>query len=349
MTEVTLIGALAEPQMRAIWGTMGRPAMVEGRLTGGAMAGIDPDDWPILSEGQGEIAGWTVPEASITRYREAIGLDPVEWRGRRILGAVTGQPAMQDWTPRPDAIALAAEIARDMLRRPAPLRRIAPVSDARLRAATETTISTLLPPPGRDRVKIEAWSEPYGNFFAVEDWGLRHRLHDGGWSERMDRAVFVSGDASLLLPWDPVRDRVMLIDQFRVGPLTRGDRQCWMLEPIAGRVDALESPEQAARREAVEEAGIEVGRIFALPHFYSSPGGTSEVMYGFVGIADLPDGAERRGGLAEEGEDIRSHILTRAELMQMVETGIIVCGPLVTLALWLDRMASRWRDQIRES
>lgn len=348
MTHVTLIGPLATTEMRQISGP-GQETRLSGRLTGGELAGIEPDQWPVLSEGQGALTGWTVPEQAIRHYAAALNLTPMDWQGQRVLGAVPGQGGTTEWAQTPQAQTLAAEIARDIMRRPqghARLTRLSPIADARLRAATEARPDDLLPPPERNRVEIEKWSEPYADFFAIEDWRLRHRLHKGGWSDWLDRAVFVSADAALLLPWDPHRDRVMLIDQFRVGPFARGDKQCWMLEPIAGRVDALETPEEAARREAQEEAGLEIGRIFALPQFYSSPGGTSEMMFGFVGIADLPDSAARDGGLEDEGEDIRSHLLDRAELMDMVEAGRIPCGPLVTLALWLDRMAPRWQAEI---
>src|SRR5690606_30651548 len=146
---------------------------------------------------------------------------------------------------------------------------------------------------------------------------LRHRLNHGGWSAPLLRAVFMSGDAAVVLPWDPVRDRVMLIDQVRAGPVARGDGAAWLYEAVAGRVDAGETPEAAALREAVEEAGLTIDRLIAGPHHYPSPGAVAEFLYLYVGIADLPDGIEGVGGLASEAEDIRSHLMPRSELTRM--------------------------------
>lgn len=179
--------------------------------------------------------------------------------------------------------------------------------------------------------------EPYAGFFAVEEYDLSFRRFDGRMSGQVTRAVFISGDAAVVLPYDPVRDRVLLIEQWRAGPHARGDRESWLIETVAGRIDGGETPEEAARREAREEAGLTLAELLPAGSYYPSPAAKGEYIYGFVGIADLPDGSTGTGGLDSEGEDIRTHLVAFDDLMALVESGEIDNGPLLVLAYWLER------------
>ncbi|WP_415182671.1 NUDIX domain-containing protein [Phaeovulum sp.] len=213
---------------------------------------------------------------------------------------------------------------------------------SRLRARAEKPARLRRRAAPRD-VTVQRTEPAYAHFFTVEEYDLSHRLFAGGYSPVLDRAAFVSCDASVVLPYDPVRDRVLVIEQFRVGAFARGDLNPWLIEPIAGRVDPLETPEAAARREAVEEAGLTVGRMYAAPSFYPSPGAKSEYIYCFIALADLPDSAAKPGGLADEGEDIRSHLISFEALMDLVTSGEADNGPLLVLALWLARKRAELR------
>lgn len=102
--------------------------------------------------------------------------------------------------------------------------------------------STLRRRAGPEDVQVQTRTEPYAGFFAVEVQDLRFRRFDGTVSAPVNRAGFVSGDAVTVMPYDPVRDRVLLIEQFRFGPHLRGDVNPWQLEVIAGRIDAGETP-----------------------------------------------------------------------------------------------------------
>jgi nudix-type nucleoside diphosphatase (YffH/AdpP family) len=186
---------------------------------------------------------------------------------------------------------------------------------------------------------------PYSHYFAVEEHDLQFRRFDGGMSPPLDRAVFISGDAAVVLPYDPVRDRVLLIEQFRVGPYARGDVSPWLLEAVAGRIDGGETPQEAARREAEEEAGLKLRDLIAGPRYYPSPAAKAEYIYSFVGIADLPDGTEGIGGLATEAEDIRSHLIGFEALMRLIGSGEIDNAPLMLIALWLERLRPDLRSQ----
>lgn len=196
---------------------------------------------------------------------------------------------------------------------------------------------------GPQDVAVEAQRRPYVDFFALEEYDLRFRRYDGSMSECVTRAVFMATDAVIVLPYDPVRDRVLLIEQFRMGPQARGDAKPWQLEPIAGRVDAGETPETTAHREAAEEAGITLRSLHDVAHCYASPGCSTEFYDIYVGIADLPDGVVGVSGLASEQEDIRSYLFSFDALMALVDDMQAVNAPLVLAALWLARHRERLR------
>ena len=196
---------------------------------------------------------------------------------------------------------------------------------------------------GPQDVAVLAQREPYARFFAVEEYDLRFRRFDGTLSREVLRAAFISADAVTVLPYDPLRDRVLLIEQFRVGPFARGDRQPWQVEVIAGRIDAGESPEAAARREAVEEAGLHLGALLPVASYYPSTAAVSEYLYSYVGLCDLPDGVAGVFGVAHEAEDIRGHLISFDALMALLSSGEVANAPLILTALWLQRERPRLR------
>jgi nudix-type nucleoside diphosphatase (YffH/AdpP family) len=197
---------------------------------------------------------------------------------------------------------------------------------------------------GLDDVIENHWAQVYANYFSVEEYDLRFRRFDGTMSQSVNRAIFLSGDASVVLPYDPVRDRVLVIEQFRMGPYGRGDLHPWLLEAIAGRVDGGETPETAAYREAREEAGLNLCDLIPVAHYYPSPAAKSEYLYTYLGLADLPDGAAGLGGLATEVEDIRAHLLSFDTLIALVDSSEIDNAPLIILANWLARNRARLRS-----
>ncbi|SFI75084.1 NUDIX domain-containing protein [Celeribacter neptunius] len=206
----------------------------------------------------------------------------------------------------------------------------------RPRGAGRTTLS-------REDVTLLRQDIPYSHFFAVDDSHLKHRRFGGGETDVMTRAGFLMADAVTVLPYDPLRDRVLVIEQFRFGPYARGDLFPWMVEPIAGRVDAGEGPEATARREAVEEAGVTLGALHKVAEYYPSAGAMTEYITSYVGIADLPQGLEGIGGLDHEHEDIASTLMSYERLMEMCDAGQLDVGPLYMSAFWL----ARHRDKIR--
>ena len=197
---------------------------------------------------------------------------------------------------------------------------------------------------GPGDVAVGAARQPYACFFAVEEYDLAFRRFDGTMSPQVTRAVFISGDAVTVLPYDPVRDRVLVIEQFRAGPYARGDGQPWLIEAIAGRIDPGEGPEDCARREAVEEAGLALEALLPVAQYYPSPGGVSEYLYSYVALVDLPDAAAGVFGVEGEAEDIRGHLIGFDDLMALVGSGEVANAPLILTALWLQRERARLRD-----
>lgn len=184
----------------------------------------------------------------------------------------------------------------------------------------------------------------YTGFFAVDEVSLRHTRFDGSLSPLLHRSYFIGGDAALVLPYDPLRDRVMLVEQLRMGPFGRGDTEVWHLEPIAGRIDPGETAEQTARREAVEEAGLHLDRLETVARGYPSPGDSTGYFNIFVGLADLPDSAAGLGGLATESEDIRTRLISFDDFLAMAEACTLANTPVALLAYWLAHHRSRLRS-----
>ncbi|QUJ77695.1 NUDIX domain-containing protein [Sulfitobacter albidus] len=196
----------------------------------------------------------------------------------------------------------------------------------------------------KGRVDVADSRRPYLGFFGVEEADLRHSLFGGGMSAQVERSWLVGADAAIVLPYDPARDRVMVVEQMRVGPLGRGDAELWQLEPIAGRIDPGETPQEAAHREAQEEAGLSLRALEPVAECYASPGTTTDFFHIFVGLADLPDDATGIGGHLAEQEDIRSHIMGFPDFLAMAERRATANAPLTLLAYWLAHHRTRLRS-----
>lgn len=115
----------------------------------------------------------------------------------------------------------------------------------------------------------------YQGFFRLEKYRLRHTLFQGGWSKEIVRELFRRGDCVAVLLYDPIRDEVVLIEQFRIGAILR-KKQAWLTEIVAGAVEPGENAEQVAIREAEEEAGCQIQELRLIREFYTTPGGASE-------------------------------------------------------------------------
>ena len=190
------------------------------------------------------------------------------------------------------------------------------------------------------RIEIQRKVRTYTGYFGVDEVDLRHERFDGTLSPLVERSYFISGDAALVLPYDPVRDCVLVVEQMRMGPLGRGDTEVWQLEPIAGRVDPGERPEQTAIREAQEEAELTLERLEVVANGYASPGDSTGYYHIFVGLTDLPDGTDRVSGLESEAENIRSRVISFSDFIAMAERQALANTPLMLLSMVLSRLGS---------
>ncbi|WP_420809744.1 ADP-ribose diphosphatase [Entomohabitans teleogrylli] len=185
----------------------------------------------------------------------------------------------------------------------------------------------------KNDVEIIARETLYRGFFSLNLYRFRHRLFSGEMSGEVQREIFERGHAAVLLPYDPVRDEVVLIEQIRIAALNSSETP-WLLEMVAGMIEVGETVEDVARREAMEEAGITVGRIKPVLSYLASPGGTSERLSIVAGEVDAAS-AHGIHGLADENEDIRVQVVSREQAYRWVEEGKIDNAASVIALQWL--------------
>ncbi len=183
----------------------------------------------------------------------------------------------------------------------------------------------------------------YSGFFSLSRVRLKHTLFRGGWSEPLDRELFHRGKSVAVIPYDPVADQVVLIEQFRVGAMFV-NKDPWLIEVVAGVFEDGESPEDVAHREASEEAGCQIRRLLRIAEFFPTPGGCSEKITLFCGIVDSR-GVGGVHGLGEEHEDILARVVGFDQAMEWLEQGRIQAAIPIIALQWL----ALNRDHLRAS
>lgn len=188
----------------------------------------------------------------------------------------------------------------------------------------------------------------YKRFFQLDEYRIRYDKFEGG-SNEVVREVFERGDAVAVLPYDPLRDEIVLVEQFRAGAVRASGEtgaMPWLLEPIAGMLDKDETPEEVVRREALEEAGCELRELIRVYRYLVSPGGTTEQITFYAARTDT---AHLGGihGLDHEHEDIKVHIIKRDDALDMLNAGRITNAVTLISLQWLalnyKDLQSRWR------
>jgi ADP-ribose pyrophosphatase len=197
---------------------------------------------------------------------------------------------------------------------------------------------------GAQDVRVLDRQTAWSGHFSVNRLTLQHRRFAGGWSEPLVREIFERGDAVGVLPYDPVTDSLVMIEQFRPGAM-RGDDSPWMLELIAGVVEAGESDADVVHREAREEAGCELSELVPVATVLPSAGACTEQVRLFCGrVSSAAIGGIH--GLQEEGEDILVHSVPRAEALQMLAEDRIPNGHTLIALQWLyihgESLRERW-------
>ena len=185
----------------------------------------------------------------------------------------------------------------------------------------------------------------FRGYFRVERHTVRHALFAGGMTGNIVREVFERGHAAAVLPYDPVRDAVVLIEQFRVGAYAAG-KPAWLVEIVAGIIEDGETAADVARREAAEEAGLALGALEPIADVFASPGGSTETVALFCARCDTGV-AGGIHGVAAEGEDIRVIVRPFAGILDDLRDGAIRSAPALIALQWLalnrDRLRDAWR------
>jgi ADP-ribose diphosphatase len=185
----------------------------------------------------------------------------------------------------------------------------------------------------------------YSGFFNVDKCHIKHELYEGGEIE-IQRELLYRGDAVAVLLYDPAKDKVVMIEQFRVGGIDdqqNDDKQApWLLEIVAGMVEKNESITDVARRECKEEAGLTVHSFETIYSYYSSPGGCSEKIYLMCGLVDSGQ-AGGIYGLDHEHEDIKVSVYDFDEIHQLLVSDRISSATPIIALQWLSLNRERLR------
>lgn len=187
--------------------------------------------------------------------------------------------------------------------------------------------------PRHPQVDILDKKDCYQGFFRLEKYRLRHRLYDGTMSSIIERELFERGHAAAALLYDPHRDEVVILEQFRIGALGL-DGGPWLFEIVAGMIEPGESAEAVVRREAFEEAGCDILALEFICDYLVSPGGTSERISLYCAKVDT-EGVGGVYGLAEEDEDIRVQAVAFEVAWQWFEEGRINSASPIIALQWL--------------
>lgn len=191
------------------------------------------------------------------------------------------------------------------------------------------------------RWKLEQRLTLFEKYFRLDEYSISHELFAGGSSPVFTREIFERGVVVAVLPYDPLRNKVVLIEQFRAGAIDDPDGP-WLIECVAGVIDAGESEREVALRESVEEAGCDIDRLEPIIRYYVSPGGTTEHCSLFCGLIDS-EGVGGIHGLPHEHEDIRVMVVDAAQAYAWLREGRIRSSATVIALQWLELNEVRLR------
>lgn len=206
------------------------------------------------------------------------------------------------------------------------------------------------PPFGPGDVDVAAQETLFRRYLRVDGYRLRHRTYAGGWSATLDREVLERGHAVAAVLYDPDRDLLVLIEQFRIGALAAAASPWlktgpWLVECVAGIIEDGESPEDVVRRESQEEAGCTVGEVIHACTYMPSPGASSETIQVFCGQVDAATVGGVHG-VAGEGEDIRAMAVPVETAMAWIDEGRLVSSLVLIALQWFRRhhadIRARW-------
>ena len=182
------------------------------------------------------------------------------------------------------------------------------------------------------KYKIINKKKLYSGFFGLTKYEFIHQKHDGNWTNKVEREVFSGAHVSTLLPYDPEKKEIILIQQFRAGVLSRYDDD-YLYEIVAGIIDENEEPEATAKRECLEETGCEVNKITPIQSYFPAPGSSESYYHLFLGEVNSFSG-KRFMGLKSENEDILVKSFKIDHVRKMLKEKVIKNGLTLIALQW---------------
>ncbi len=196
----------------------------------------------------------------------------------------------------------------------------------------------------KEDVEIIAKKPVYEGFFKMMLYHVSHRIFAGGWTPTLDREIFSRKPVAGVIPFDPILDKVVFVEQFRLGAL-EDNVSPWLLEIVAGVIEPGETPENMAYRETKEEAGLDVLELMPVMDYWTSPGGTDEYLSLFCAKVDASN-AGGLHGMPHEHEDIRVSVMDSQAAFDAVESGRINNAATIIGLQWLqihhDALRAKW-------
>jgi nudix-type nucleoside diphosphatase (YffH/AdpP family) len=180
----------------------------------------------------------------------------------------------------------------------------------------------------RDRVKLRELKILSDNHYILRRADFDFQRTNGTWQHDL-RESYDMGDGAAVLPVDRVAGKILLIRQFRWPAFERG-HHALLIEAVAGKLDG-DDPETCVIREAMEEAGVTIGKPRLVTHCFTSPGAVTERLSLFLADYDTTAPRGKGGGHEEEGEDIEVFEVTLDEGLAMIASGEIIDAKTIIL------------------
>ena len=182
------------------------------------------------------------------------------------------------------------------------------------------------------KFKLISKKNLHNGFFKMNEIVLKYKKYDGNWSNEIKRELFGGAQVSAVLPYDPIKKEIVLIQQFRPGTISK-KLDNYLNEIVAGIIDDGESPEQAAERECFEETGCKIKKLTPIQGYFPAPGSSESFYHLFLGEIDTFNGTRIRG-LENENEDIKVESFKIADIKKLMNDGKFLNGLTLIAIQW---------------
>ena len=184
----------------------------------------------------------------------------------------------------------------------------------------------------KSQYKISNKKKLHDGFFKLHEITFTHKKHDGSWSPTLTREIFSGAHVVTVLPYDPIKKKILLLKQFRAGVIDRKDDPM-LTEIVGGIIDKGETPAQAARRECNEETGCLVNKLTNIYSYYPAPGSSESYYHLFLAEIDAFEG-KRILGIENENEDILVNSYSISEVKELLKDKKIKNGVTLLALQW---------------